>query len=353
METVLITGCTGQDGSYLCDLLLEGENRGKYKVIGLTRRTSTDNLSRIRHLLYSPLLTLVEGDITDFASVFRIIQEYRPDYIYNLAAQSHVHTSFNQPDYTFQTGTVGVLNCLESIRLLRGKPYEPRFYQASSSEQFGNSFSMIDNIRCQNEFTPMNPQSPYAIAKLAAYHLTKLYRQSYGIHACNGILFNHEAPRRGDNFVTKKITNWLKGYMFWINKTDTPMIAVNNGLIYNSMYYETSLPYPCLKLGNLDSSRDWSHAKDMVRAMKLIVENDKPDDFVVGSGETHTIRDFLDVAFGHYGLDWTKFVVIDESLKRPSEVPYLRAKPDKIRELGWKPEYDFKALVLDMLENET
>ena len=277
-----------------------------------------------------------EGDVTDCPYIFSLVSRVKPTEFYNLAAQSHVYTSFFQPSLTWNSVAEGCLICLEAIRLISP---ETRFYQASSSEMFGDKIE--DNIshamectlngeffmrvRGQKEDTGFNPQSPYAIAKLSAHHATELYRNSYGIFACSGILFNHEGPRRGDNFVTKKITNYIK--------------SLKNGNKEK------------LKLGNINAYRDWSHAKDMVRCMWLMLQEDKPDTYCVGSGSTYSVQEFLDLSFRLSGFNFVDFVEIDESLKRPSEVPFLKCISRKaFNKLGWIPEYSFKDLVEDMLK---
>jgi GDPmannose 4,6-dehydratase len=346
----IIFGITGQDGSYLAELLLE---RG-YEVIGVTRRTSTPNTININHILQK--ITLVEGDITDSFSVNNIVSEHSPDEIYNLAAQSHVATSFSQPSLTNDITQGGVLNILEAIR------YAPRresikYYQASSSEMFGknftevkipsralenvlgsihiddlNSASVCEVMKYQNEDTAFAPQSPYAVAKLAAHHLVRIYRDSYGIFACSGILFNHESERRGEKFVTRKITKWIGEF-------------VASGM---------DEKFPALRLGNLDAKRDWGHAEDYVNAMWLMLQQDKPDDYVIGTGETHSVREFLDVAFARVGVeDWSNLVVIDPEFYRPAEVDYLLGLPDKAeKELGWKRKVSFQDLANRMVDSD-
>lgn len=329
----IITGITGQDGSYLAELLLA---KG-FEVIGVKRRSSTPNIDRIKHLLGYGDFELEEGDISDPHYVTFSLLKHRPNYVFNLAAQSHVHTSFSQPSYTFDVTGKAVLNYLEAIRAVND---QIRFYQASSSEMFGNSVSYYDGGRqdgiyntnimsndiFQDEKTPFNPQSPYAIAKLSAHHLVGLYRKSYGLFACSGILFNHESERRGDLFVTKKITNYIKKLV--------------KGETKNKLY-----------LGNLNAYRDWGHAEDYVRAMLLMLENDTPDDYVIGTGETHSIKDFLNTAFFKVRKDYRDYVAIDKDLFRPAEVPYLKSHPEKAKRLlGWSPLISFDRLVERMLE---
>lgn len=335
-KVALITGIGGQDGSYLAELLLE---KG-YKVIGIVRRCSVNNLDRIKHI--QDRLFLVEGDITDAAFINQTISRYQPDEIYNLAAMSHVGSSFASPSSTFIMDAIGPLNILEAVRCFSK---HSKVYQASTSELFGSNVTetcelkmlndgidLSNTIKYQDESTPFSPNSPYAVAKLAAHNLVRLYRESYNIYACAGILFNHESPRRGENFVTRKITKWLGEF----NR-----MVINGG----SGNY--------LKLGYIDAYRDWGHAKDYVRAMWLMMQQDKPDDFVISTDEAHTVRDFLEVAFNHTGWKWEKYVEIDKSLFRPCEVPYLCGKSTKAREaLGWKPEYSFEQLVKEMVDND-
>lgn len=325
-KTALIFGVTGQDGSYLSALLLE---KG-YDVVGVSRRSSVDTTSRIAHLLpkYEGQFKLVEGDVSDFVSVYDLIFKTQPDEIYNLAAQSHVGTSFSQPGYTWKVDAEGPMNILESIR--RASPAS-RFYQASTSEMFGSNLGTLHSVNgslslyYQDEDTPLSPNSPYAIAKVAAHHTVRLYRDAYKVHASSGILFNHESPVRGDQFVTRKITKYLGQLV--VGET------------------------PKLKLGNIDASRDWGHAKDYVRAMWMMLQQDKPDDYVVATGKTHTVREFLTEAFSYRGLDWQKHVEIDQSLFRPSEVPYLLGNYHKAyTQLGWRPQIAFYDLVKEMVD---
>lgn len=325
----IIFGITGQDGSYLAELLLE---KG-YEVIGVTRRVSVPTLNRITHIL--PKIKIIEGDITDAFSVSNVIKEEAPDEIYNLAAQSHVGTSFKQPSLTWDVTAGGVLNILEAIRY-SGRKDDIKFYQASSSEMFGKNYNLREGlaemIKYQDEKTPFMPQSPYAIAKLAAHHLVRNYRDSYGIFACSGILFNHESERRGEKFVTRKITKWIGEF-------------VASGM---------DAQFPALRLGNLDAKRDWGHAEDYVRGMWEMVQHETPNDYVVATGETHSVREFLDIAFRHIGIDdWDEFVVIDPEFYRPAEVDYLLGIPAKAkRVLGWEPEISFQQLVERMVDSD-
>jgi GDPmannose 4,6-dehydratase len=325
----IIFGITGQDGSYLAELLIE---KG-YEVVGITRRVSVPTLNRINHIL--PKIKIVEGDITDAFSVSNVIKEEEPDEIYNLAAQSHVGTSFKQPSLTWDVTAGGVLNILEAIRY-SGRKDSIKFYQASSSEMFGKNYNLREGfaemIKFQDEKTPFAPQSPYAIAKLAAHHLVRNYRDSYGIFACSGILFNHESERRGEKFVTRKITKWIGEF-------------VASGM---------DKEFPKLRLGNLDAKRDWGHAEDYVRGMWQMVQHKTPDDYVVATGETYSVREFLDIAFGYVGIDdWENLVVIDPEFYRPAEVDYLLGTPTKAkRVLGWEPHISFEKLVERMVDSD-
>lgn len=325
----IIFGITGQDGSYLAELLLK---KG-YEVVGITRRVSVPTLDRITHIL--PKIKIIEGDITDAFSVSNVIKEEDPDEIYNLAAQSHVGTSFKQPSLTWDVTAGGVLNILEAIRY-SGKKDRIKFYQASSSEMFGKNYNIREGlasmIKYQDENTPFVPQSPYAIAKLAAHHLVRNYRESYGIFGCSGILFNHESERRGEKFVTRKITKWIGEF-------------VASGM---------DKEFPALRLGNLDAKRDWGHAEDYVRGMWEMLQHETPDDYVVATGETHSVREFLDIAFSHIGIDdWDDFVVIDPEFYRPAEVDYLLGIPAKAnRVLQWEPRISFQQLVERMVDSD-
>lgn len=332
MKKVIITGITGQDGSYLAELLLA---KG-YEVHGVHRRSSSPNFSKLYSSVAHKNFNLVEGDICDPFFVSRLIEAVSPDEYYNLAAQSHVATSFEQPSYTWEATGTAVLYALEAIRTV--KP-STKFYQASSSEMFGKNYSEEEYggvggssyYKFQDENTPFLPQSPYAIAKLAGHHLVRNYRDSYKIFACSGILFNHESERRGDNFVTRKITKWLGEYIA----------------------SEKSEEFPKLRLGNLDARRDWGHAEDYVRAMWLMLQQETPDDYVVATGESHTIKEFLVEAFGSQGLNWEDHVVIDPKFYRPAEVDFLRGISKKARnKLSWKPEISFTELVERMVNSD-
>ena len=355
MKKALITGVTGQDGSYLSELLIE---KG-YEVTGLVRRTSLPNYARISNILSCSSFNLVEGEISDAFSVYSIIENGQYDEVYNLAAQSHVATSFEQPSYTFDVNTSGPLNFLEAIRR-----YSPRtkFYQASTSEMFGKNYTeYYDNFdgrityRYQDENTEFIPQSPYAIAKLASHHLVRLYRDSYNIFSCSGILFNHESPRRGEAFVTRKITKWIGEFMTWRNKFGNYVLPESEERIAGCSYDSQQTQYfPKLRLGNLDACRDWGHARDYVEAMHLMLQRDNPDDYVISTGETRSVRDFLKVAFGYVGIsNYEDYIVIDPKFYRPSEVDYLKGDSSKAKdELGWEPKTPFDQLVKEMVDSD-
>lgn len=316
-KKAFITGISGQDGSYLAELLLE---KG-YEVYGLVRRHSfsENQTRRVEHLTSKSLVKVDYGDLTDSSSLNRLISTIKPDEIYNLAAQSHVGVSFEIPQFTLQTNTIGVLNLLESLRSICPSS---KFYQASSSEMFGNQ---IDSDGFQRETTQMKPVSPYGCSKLAACSLVRNYRNAYNLFASNGILFNHESPRRGENFVTAKIS---KGVAEICSGKKDELI-----------------------LGNLDAYRDWGHSKDYVRAMHLILEHDSPDDFVISSMETHSVRDFCEAAFNHVGLDYRDYVKVDPKFLRPEELGRLKGDSTKARKtLKWEPEFDFYSLVEDMVD---
>tara|TARA_Y100000593_G_scaffold66933_1_gene123139 strand:+ start:3054 stop:4070 length:1017 start_codon:yes stop_codon:yes gene_type:complete len=328
MKKAIIFGVTGQDGSHLLDLLL---SKG-YEVIGVARRCSVDTSERIKNRLECPHFNLVHGDITDASSVMNILRNNEDvDEIYNLAAQSHVGVSFKQPGLTWDITGKGCFNILQSIVDLG--MFGSRFYQASSSEMFGDSYDIDkDGEKVQNENTKFLPQSPYAIAKCAAHYAVRLFREAYGLHASAGILFNHEGERRGETFVTRKITKWIGDW----HKTG----------------YDKN--FPKLRLGNLEAFRDWGYAGDYVRAMWLMLQQEQPDDYVICTGKTHTIREFLDCAFGHIGIeDWEEHVVIDPEFYRPAEVDYLRGDCSKAKEkLEWEPECNLEDLVKIMVEHD-
>jgi GDPmannose 4,6-dehydratase len=317
-KKALITGITGQDGSYLAELLL---SKG-YKVYGIIRRASTFNTGRLDTIYQDPHsgranLFLEYGDLSDASNLARLIGKIQPEEVYNLAAQSHVRVSFDSPEYTTDITGTGAVRLLEAIREVG---IRPRYYQASSSEMFGKVHAVP-----QTEETPFHPRSPYGCAKVYAYWITVNYRESYGMHASNGILFNHESPRRGETFVTRKITRAL-----------AQILAGLQDKLY---------------LGNLDAKRDWGYAKEYVDAMWLMLQQDKPDDYVISTNETHSIREFLDVAFEYKGLDWKKYVHIDERYYRPAEVDLLIGDYSKAkRQLGWEPKTKFNELVKLMVD---
>jgi GDPmannose 4,6-dehydratase len=305
-KRALITGITGQDGSYLAEFLLE---QG-YDVVGMIRRSSTVNFERIRHI--QDRITLTPGDLLDEVSLIHMLREHRPAEVYNLAAQSFVQTSFSQPVFTGEVTALGVTRLLDAIRIVDP---EIRFYQASSSEMFGKVVEVP-----QRETTPFYPRSPYGVAKVYGHWITINYRESYGMHASSGILFNHESPRRGLEFVTRKISHGVA------------RIAL--GLDHE------------LRLGNLDAQRDWGFAGDYVRAMWLMLQQDSPGDYVVATGQTHSVRRFCELAFGYVGLDYRTYVVVDQRFFRPAEVDLLVGDPSRACEkLGWKPEVSFEQLV--------
>lgn len=347
-KKVLVTGATGQDGSYLAELLLE---KG-YEVHALVRRTSNENSTyRIDHIKHE--LNIIEGEVTESGLVYSIVAEHKYDEIYNLAAQSHVGTSFHQPDYTFQVDALGPLYFLQAIHKYSPKT---RFYQASTSELFGKNFTeqrepwddtVVD--RYQDEDTAFMPQSPYAVAKLAAHNMVRIYREGYGLHAGCGILFNHESERRGENFVTRKITKWLGEYKVW---AETHGI-VNPTFSEDYIHYENE-SFPKLRLGNINACRDWGHAADYVHAMWLMTQQDSADDYVISTGETYSVRDFLTEAFNVISIsDFEPYIVIDPKFYRPAEVEYLKGCSNKARELlGWQPKICFKELVQRMVRSD-
>jgi len=355
MKKAIITGITGQDGSYLAELLLE---KG-YEVIGLVRRTSNENSTyRIDHI--KDRINLVEGEISDSGSVYSLVEEHKPDEIYNLAAQSHVGTSFHQPDYTFQVDALGPLYFLQAIHKYSPKT---RFYQASTSELFGKNFTeqrepwddtVVD--RYQDENTEFMPQSPYAVAKQAAHNMVRIYREGYGIHASCGILFNHESERRGENFVTRKITKWIGEFVAWSSEEgyNDPKPQDGDNIVKYPFSSGFNPTFPKLRLGNLDAYRDWGHAKDYVEAMWLMTQQEVPDDYVISTGETYSVRDFLKEAFNEIGIDdFEPYVVIDPKFYRPAEVEYLKGCSHKAREvLGWNPKISFNQLVKQMVRSD-
>ena len=311
MKRALVTGITGQDGSYLAEFLLQKD----YMVFGMVRRSSTDNLERIEHLLGR--ITLWPGDLLDQPSLISLLREVQPDEVYNLAAQSFVPASWEQPITTTQYTALGVARLLEAIRL---ECPHARFYQASSSEMFGKALEVP-----QNERTPLYPRSPYGVAKTYGHWVTVNYRESHNIFACSGILFNHESPRRGKEFVSRKVTD--------------AVARIARGLATE------------LRLGNLEARRDWGYAGDYVEAMWLMLQQDSPDDYVIATGQTHSVRELVEIAFAAADLDWKKYVVVDPTLLRPAEVEHLQGDYTKARrQLGWKPTVSFRDLIEMMVK---
>jgi len=327
-RVALITGVTGQDGSYLVETLLA---KG-YEVHGIKRRASSFNTARLDHITLAPPFYLHYGDVTDTTNLIRLLQEIQPTEVYNLAAQSHVQVSFDTPEYTAQSDALGPMRLLEGIRLLK---LNARFYQAATSEMYGNVPTPM------SETTPFHPRSPYGAAKVYGYWITRNYREAYGMHASNGILFNHESPRRGATFVTRKITR-------------AAALTLRN-------------PQPPLHLGNLDAKRDWGHARDFTEAMWLMLQQPEPDDYVIATGETHSVREFAELAFAHVGtiIEWRgegidecgyragtddKVICVDPHYFRPSEIDVLLGDPTKAREkMGWAPTVTFPSLVKEMV----
>jgi len=314
-RVAVVTGVNGQDGSHISDLLIE---KG-YLVVGVTRRRSLGGDDRIQHLYGNKNFVLEHGDVTDSGSLCRIVGKWMPDEFYNFAAQSYVGLSWKEPVHTLNVTGVGVANCLEAIKLIKD---DCKFYQASSSEQFGKVREVP-----QKETTPFHPRSPYGCAKVLGFEITRNYRESYGIFACNGILFNHEGPRRGLEFVTRKITDAV-----------ARISSANGGTV---------------RLGNLDSRRDWGYAPDFVEAAWLMLQQDTPDDYVVATGQLHSIQDLLEVAFSYVGLDWRDHVIQDPDLIRPAEVDLLLGDASKAREkLGWTPKVSFEDMIREMVDED-
>ena len=313
MKTALITGITGQDGAYLAEYLL---SKG-YKVAGIIRRLSTQNIERLAYLNIADKVNLLDGDVLDLSSLIRILKEHKPDEVYNLAAQSFVGTSWQQPILTSNVTAIGALNILEAIRLT---DHSIKFYQASTSEMFGK---IKETIQC--ETTPFHPRSPYGVSKLYAHWMTVNYRESYKMFACAGILFNHESPIRGLEFVTRKVTH--------------SAVRIKLGL-QDKLY-----------LGNIDAKRDWGHAKDYVRAMHLMLQYDTPEDFVIATGKTTSVRDMCKIAFDYLGLNYKDYVIIDKELFRPAEVEILIGNPSKAKKcLGWKAEVGLEEMIKEMVD---
>ena len=316
-KKAFITGIGGQDGSYLAEYLL---GLG-YEVHGIIRRNSTPEHQQSRIESVRGNIHVYYGDLLDQSSIEHLLDKIQPDEIYNIAAQSHVRISYDIPQFTAQTNAVGVLNILEAYR--RSCP-NAKFYQASSSEMFGSS---VDADGYQRETTPMTPVSPYGCTKVFGYNIVRNYRNAYKLHASNGILFNHESPRRGSNFVTNKVVK--------------AAVSIKLGLEDK------------LELGNMDAYRDWGHSKDYIKAMHLILQQDKPGDWVVATGETRSVRDMCEYVFSKLGLDYRDYVVQNDKFLRPEELPYLKGDSTRIRELGWKPEYTFESMMDEMIEHWT
>ncbi len=332
-KVAVIWGATGQDASYLAELLL---NKKYKEVVGVKRRSSTNTTWRLSDVINNENFTLIEGDITDPSSVNTIIRDYQPNEIYNTAAMSYVGTSFEQPAYTFQVNTIGVLNILEAIRHISPNS---KLLQCSTSEMFGDNYTQyIIDDKYQDEKTSFSPNSPYAVSKVAAHQLVDLYRRAYNIHANCSICFNHTGPKRGEEFVERKITKWVAQFV-------TSITFLNQGL---------PISKEKLHLGNLDAKRDFGHVKDYVNAFYLMLQQDEPSDYVIATGKTHSIQEILDIAFNCIGIDnWKKYVVIDPKFYRPIDVSYLLGSADKIKEkLGWEPKVQFKELIEEMVQND-
>jgi len=317
MKKAFITGIGGQDGSYLAEYLLELG----YEVHGIVRRNSTPEhqQSRLDEVRNNPNLHVYYGDLLDVSGLEKLLREIQPDEVYNIAAQSHVRISFDIPQFTIQTNALGVINILEAVRT---NCPEAKFYQASSSEMFGSS---VDEDGFQRETTKMTPVSPYGCSKVFGYNIVRNYRNAYKMHASNGILFNHESPRRGSNFVTNKV---VKG-----------AVMIKLGLLDK------------LELGNLDAYRDWGHSKDYVKAMHLILQQPEPNDWVVATGVTHSVREMCDYVFSKLGLNYQDYIVQNQKFLRPEELKYLKGDSSKIRALGWSPEFTFESLMDDMINH--
>lgn len=359
-KKAVITGITGQSASYLAELLL---SKG-YEVWGIYRRTTSPHFENLQSIIDNKDLHLVCGDITDSAFIFSCLSSVKPNEIYNLAAQSFVKASFDQPIHTFDVDTIGVLNILEWVR--QNSP-KTKFYQASTSEMFGKSFSVkhhniytedkfgkncaLGRTAYQDEKTDFEPQSPYAIAKLAAHHLCRLYREAYGLYVVSNITFNHESPRRGKEFVTRKITDYVGRLIQHIKNTPFDLEPIfTQGDIRMP---EDKNAFPKLQLGNIYSSRDWGHARDYMEAAFSAMQQDAGDDYVICTGETHTVEQFLEEAFGHVGLKWQDYVEISKEHMRPAEVDFLCGDNSRAKKkLNWKPKTSFKELVKEMVDSD-
>lgn len=379
-KKAVIFGITGQDGSYLAELLLEKN----YEVFGVHRRTASPNFDRLRNVVDNPNFELICGDVTDSGSVTRIFNDIKPDEIYNLAAQSHVGISFKEPSHSIDVTMNGVVVILEAALNMYRDGLTPRIYQASSSEMFGDGVSQFqawkNTCDCakgigitrhdayfgelnpeegelfQDESTHMRPQSPYAIAKLGAHHMCGLYRRSYGMHISCGILFNHSSPRRGENFVEKKITNWIRMFRERVSHYKFGFSLISNdgkNILIQSPFEDDNMEIPMLRLGNLEAKRDIGHAKDYVRGMYEMLQQETPDDYVLCTGETHSIKEILEEAFSYVIVDWEHCVVQDPKFMRPSEVPHLNGKCNKANnKLNWQPTITFKEMIKEMVYAE-
>lgn len=349
---IVIFGAGGQDGHYLTRHLLELE----HKVFAVIRRSSVNNAFKLADYVGHPNFRVMQGDVTDYSSVQNIIRKCKPAQIYNLASQSSVGVSFGQPIYTFQSITTGCLNILESIRDINKSC---KYYQASSSEMFGSGYSVRKSRgfkvdKYQNEESPMRPLSPYGIAKLSAHNLVRMYRDSYKMYACSGILYNHESPMRGEAFVTRKITKWIGEFSAWAeDRMDSSNFKIrldDPDTIFCSTYDKVG--FPKLRLGDLDIKRDWGHAEDYVNAMYMMMQYSRPDDYIVSTQESHSIQEFANEAFNCIGIiDSSNYIAIDKEFYRPSDIEHVTGDSSKIRTvLGWKPKYNFEQIVREMVE---
>jgi len=351
MKTAFITGITGQDGSYLAEFLLKKD----YKVVGMYRRSSVNTFERINGFTNHENLFLVEGDITDSHSIFNLISTYKPDECYNLCAQSHVHTSFEQPIYTTQVNYLGVVHLLEAVK--RHSP-STKLLHCSTSEMFGSQYDMdADGTKYQSEQTRFEANSPYTCSKIASHYLMKIYKDSYGLFICTPLMFNHESARRGENFVTRKITKYIAQLNKLLNRPVLKRRYKDDRIVRydeEKLVVDGTAVFPKLRLGNIDAVRDWSHAKDMIRGMWMMLQQPNPKDYVLCSGVGRTVREFLTEAFKCIGItNWEKCVFIDPVFFRPCEVEFLQGRYDLAKaELGWNPEYTFEELVKEMVESD-